>query len=785
MKNLFKYTLPVLSFCALVSCSEELSEEVTSFVNDTFDGREMIALSGDDEGTTRASLTRAGFSADTKVVMRIKAEAGSNSARFAKAEATAQAQKSGSDLSDLTYVAGWERYWDDAFGRDSKLTVYAFAIPGKIDAILPTWEDKDWNAVDENTNKNWYTGTDYQTVSWNVNTKQDGSTMTVEDLTYSNNISEGGKGGRYTYAYDESTEGTDKWTETKFADGPLSWTSKTKNEGETTGKFDKGHLVFNHSLAWIEINLKEGAGFDNSVESDFKWSKNKATTEDQNLTLTGFNTEGTFNVATGKWVDHHSNQITQMKETVTGSGQTTRKLEAYVLPDNNLMNTTTNMIEFEIDNAKYYVTGKQIAEAVQKYYTTGAGSSDSKAETYKNFTTLEAGKHYIINLSVAKKSIDRITAAIVEWETVNSDDAEAKNTHSTFTFADNNSKYTNDDAAKFNLYRAAKTATDYISGTEDKNVDWKSGYEGPATKTWDNTNNVWKTNWFWENNLTYYHFRAIGNADNTSATPSVTITTDATNGDNFAITSGTLTGSSYKDYIWGAPFNTYSGQLTYSKSTGFDNESGTNHQISQALAATESQINMLLFHVTSQITVNVYTTTGPDKVDLKGKDSEKTTVEILNFLPNGKVLIGNGLVTANESDNRTANAFMSDGSFFPASGTTPDGVTDFKYGIVPQVLTWGTGTSAGTIGLRITTPDGNQYLVKDLSTCTATVTPTNLAVPYATADTDDKKVINEWFPGYKYTYNIAIKKTGVERITASVVGWEKVTGDLGTIDLEN
>lgn len=773
MKKIFKYTLPVAALCALASCSDDTT---SGSIVDVNNGKELIALSGDEEGVTRAALTRAGFTADTKVVMRIKAEASGETMRYAKAEATAKKEESGATLSNLSYDAGWERYWDDAFGRASKLTVYAFAIPGKTDATLPTWVDTDWQKVDENTNPNWFTGTDYQTVEWSVKTEQNDSTMKVEDLAYSNNISENGKGGRYTFKF----EG-DAWTQNDFQDGPLTWTPKTTVAGETTGKFDKGHLVFNHSLAWIEINLKEGAGFDNTSANDFKWSENKVTTTTQNLTLTGFNTKGTFNVAEGKWKNHQSESITSMKETESGTGQTTRKLEAYVLPDKNLMETTTNMIEFEIDNTKYYVTGKQIAEAVQAYYTTGAGKDLATATTYNSFTTLEAGKHYVINLSVAKKSIDRITAAVIEWETVNSDDADAKNTHSSFDLADNSSKYTNDDAAKFNLYRAAKVATDYISGTEDKNVDWKSGYETPATKEWDAANNVWKTNWFWENNLTYYHFRAVGNTENNSGTPSATITPDATNGDYFTITSGTLSGSNYKDYIWGAPFNTYSGQLTYSDSTGFDNGNSENHQISQALAATESNIAMLLFHVTSQITVNVYTTTGADKVDLKGDGTKKTTVEILNFLPNGKVLVGNGLVTANEGDSRTANASMSEGSYVAANGTTPDGVTGFKYGIVPQALTW----TGGTIGLRITTPDGNQYLVKDLSTCTATVSATNLTNNYTASGTDGKYLINRWFPGYKYTYNIAIKKTGVERITAAVVGWEEVVGDLGTIDLEN
>ena len=86
--------------------------------------------------------------------------------------------------------------------------------------------------------------------------------------------------------------------------------------------------------------------------------------------------------------------------------------------------------------------------------------------------------------------------------------------------------------------------------------------------------------------------------------------------------------------------------------------------------------------------------------------------------------------------------------------------------------------------MRITTPDGNQYIVKDLSTCTASVTANNLANPYTPA-TGTNYIINAWYPNYKYNYTVTIKKTGVERITAAVVNWEDVIGDLGTIDLEN
>ena len=216
--------------------------------------------------------------------------------------------------------------------------------------------------------------------------------------------------------------------------------------------------------------------------------------------------------------------------------------------------------------------------------------------------------------------------------------------------------------------------------------------------------------------------------------------------------------------------------FTYSTTNGFDG-TGTSHQLSQAIGATDSKINMLLFHMTSQITVNVKTTTDDNNKVTLNDGTNSTKVEILNILPDGKVLMGNGLVTTTSTDREDAT--MTTGAY--TTETTSEGAKVVcTYGIVPQALSY----TGGTIGLRITTPDGNQYVVSDLSKCTATVTSKNLVNPY-TLSSGVNYVIDAWYPGYQYTYNITIKKTGIERITAAVVGWETVEGDNIDIDLEN
>lgn len=781
MKKYLNYTLTALALVALVACADEASSTSSGTTPTPEGGKTLIAFSQEGSAMATRGFTRAGFTASTKVVMRIKADGKTASdVRYTQTVATASAETTAADAcntgyglvgthSHLNYATGMNRYWDDAFGRDTKLTVYAVAVPDlNDDTVLPS------TILDQTSPTtvapDWYTvATENTKISWSVNTTQDATTRYKEDLVYSNNIrsAETVNKGCYRQTWDGSA-----WSKSMQL-GRMIWQSKDPDDASVTvGQFDKGHLAFKHALSWLTIVLKEGSGFNNASADDFKWTNNNATA-DQNITLKGFPTSGKLDLSNGEWPETASSNITKMHESsvTTTSGKTKRTLEAYVLPGTVLDDKTNNFIEFEIDNAKYYVSGEQIAEAIKA----------SPNAPNASFTTTEAGKNYVINLTVSKKGIENITAAILDWETVNSSDVTPDNVYCTFNFEDRGDKLGLTDAAKFNIYRAEKTSTDVITDATNissPNYDWTTGYTTPATKNFDTDH--WTTNWFWPNNLTYYHFRAAGYADNTSGTPSITINTDATNGDYFTIKSGTLTGSDYKDYIWGAPFthvdNAYKIKYDNDCTTGFAlREDGNTKQISQAIGATNSQIKMLLFHMTSQITVKVSSVTGDGSVTLIDDGDNKTKVEILNFLPDGKVLMGTGAVSASGtrvSEGNSEMAYLSE-----STATT----VSFAYGIVPQSLIYDT---TGRIGLCITTPDGNKYYVRDLSTCTATVSSTNLVNPYTAATTN--YTIDAWYPHYKYTYNITLSKAGVKNITAAVLNWEAVESTISTpITLEN
>ena len=853
-KQLLNYTLPVLAFCALTACSSNDSTsdggQTPVAPTDPNAGKELIAFAQEGGNTSRSSTTRAsltrgdydgetGFTLTTKIVMRIKSEDGATT-RYSQAVATAAPRLTGDELtsdwckdygyntphSHVTYNSGQERYWDDAHGRASKLTVYAVAVPD-VNSTAATRTDGAAIISDDilssngtttdnfgTTNPNWYkitSGTENTKIKWTVNTQQTETTMKAEDLLYSNNIRSGEttNWGRYHQVWGTPTE--NRWNYSKEFER-LEWQSQDpSNAAVTVGKFDQGHLVFYHSLSYLVINLTEGEGFDSSANTDFQWSNipTSPTGLTQNFTLKGFPTTGILDLSvsmngTDMWTDTHNNEIVKLKEavsSVTGmSGKTIRTLECYVIPGTLFDGNGSNLIEFEIDNAKYYVSGTQIATAIKQHSTYVSGNEEGT----------KAGKKYIINLTVGKTKISNITAAVLPWETVNTQNSDADNTHFSFTFEDRNAKLNGSQASQFDIYRAARTTASFIDNvttdgtpvtTTTYDYEWKTGYttnngssEVPnkATKSAESESNIWTTDWYWENNQTWYHFRAAGSGESTP-TESAAITKDTGAGDYFTMSNGAIAGSTYKDWVWGAPFtfvdNSY--KIKYTVVDGFDNNvgSGSTKQIAPAIAATDDVIRMLLFHMTSQITVNLKTTTDNDKVVLQSGDT-KTQVKIVRFLPAGKVRMGTGKVEAyGTRDTGTGVLMTNTGTTHEAAAASvAEELKGFTWGMIPQSLTYTEGGVTDHLGLEITTPDNNTYYIRDLSQITAAVdniSNNNLLNPYTTEKSSGVYYIDAWYPNYRYTYNITLTKKGIDKITAAILPWETVNANNINIDLEN
>ena len=210
----------------------------------------------------------------------------------------------------------------------------------------------------------------------------------------------------------------------------------------------------------------------------------------------------------------------------------------------------------------------------------------------------------------------------------------------------------------------------------------------------------------------------------------------------------------FNDYLWGAPFKSaVTGKTVYSTATGFCNATeNKDGQIYHAIGATTGNILLIQHHMMSNIYVDLETTSDADKVDLTG-----ATVKIVRFAKEAKIQMGNGLVTGWANyENGTGEAMTAQAS---ASDVTP--AYDYTYRMVPQSLSYTSGSETKKIGIEIKTTDGNVYKIDDIS-------------QQKIKNTDPASYITEWLPGKKYYYKFVLKKTGIESLSATIVNWEKV-----------
>jgi hypothetical protein len=335
--------------------------------------------------------------------------------------------------------------------------------------------------------------------------------------------------------------------------------------------------------------------------------------------------------------------------------------------------------------------------------------------------TLENGLNYIFNINVNKTAVT-MTATVEGWTDITAKITDPSNARITLNLL-NNGTESND--VKF--YRSAITTNDF-KDPEDKN--WKTGYEVKG----DNA-------WYFENNKTYYHFRATNK--------NAVVTKDAENGDYFPITAGTT------DYLWGAPINS-------STTPAYNVTNGYADAINPAIGATTDAINMTQFHMMSQITINLTTTKDETAVDLKG--SEVTITRIHN---DGKVLMGSGLITLSGRPtdvklNKAENSYT------------------YTLNVIPQLLERKANSTDDNdyIGISIKTANGqSMYFCERLSDITASSVAGNQHTK--------GEAIKRWYPGHTYTYTFNLTKTGIKDMKASVVDWVNINAESQNISLEN
>ena len=763
--------IPALLAVAALGLSACSTEELPDNGGNT-DGKTAIEFAMSNTGGIGMSLdSRAGFGQSTRIVMRIGSESTDDgSLKYTRTTATASKQVTTgtADYSTVTFAQGTEmRYWDDAHGRKSQLSVYAVAIPDKTDEdLIPV----DKLSINPPSGSNWATedastATSNNTIAWTVSTDQStAGTVSNQDLCYSNNIQTGGKNGVYRYDFNTGSYPTfpgcyeDGTIRPGLGNGVMKYTTPSASK---PGKFDRGHMIFRHALSRITVKLKAGDGYDPSTAFVVDHVQiNKIRLAD------GTNTK--LNLVDGTWSGYTTDQTITKMETASPQASAThhREFVAQTIPGDLIPEDgATNRVEIVVDGNIYYLTDKMLYNALKS-------STGVKVES--NNVVLEQGKNYEINVTVSKKKIDNITATLVPWATVSGDEQNVNNAYITLSLQ----TFTGDECRNFDFYRLNDPYDSPVTGNPTTmHYEWYSQYEGPATltaikadgsvATGSDPIDHYKTNWYYDNNKAFYNFRTVNKGTN--------ITTDGANGDYFTITSSN---NEANDPHWGAPM-CFGANIKYAvtgNATATPPTGGFASSIHGAIGATESKITITELHMLSKINVILKTTTTDNKVQLLN-GTTPATVKLVRYMKDGKVELGRGLVTvtsttATEDDFKAPDA-SSTSTFFSGTNIT----NPYKFMSVPQELKRG-DADADFVGLEITTPDGNVYKINRLSDITASSVGSEAGQGQTANDN-----ITRWLPNHHYTYTFNLTKTGVTA-TATVAKWNEVTADKEDVTIE-
>lgn len=773
--TLLRY-IPALLAVAALGLSACSTEELPDNGGST-DGKTAIEFAMSNTGGIGMSLdsraaasdaSRAGFGDSTRIVMRIGSTNGSET-KYTRTTATASAQVA--DYSTVSFGNGEMRYWDDAHGRNSQLSVYAVAIPDKTaESLLPV--DKlnftasrgsNWATEDASTSAT------NNCIAWEVSADQT-EKVASEDLCYSNNIQTGGKNGVYQYKFSasdypafpgcnpdgsiiEKTPRTDG-----LIDGVMKYYTET---GYSGGKFDRGHMIFRHALSRITVKLTAGDGYDPSTAFEVDHVQiNKIRLAD------GTNTK--LNLVDGTWSGYTTGQTITKMEKATPQARAThhREFVAQTIPGDEIdQNSTKNRLELVVDNNIYYITDKMLFTA----FSTSATDDISGDKL-----TLRQGRNYEINVTISKKKIDNITASIIPWATVTSSNMDVNNAYIRLELY-TPSETAIDGAYSSNpplLFRLDDPSPDFIfSDDKWKHYKWYTKYDKYNSLTWDGTNRRWTTDLFFETNYASYHFRMTNEKTDNKIHLGPGSSGPFGEADYFDID------TSDEDIWWGAPMLTtatlkYDYEHTASVTSGTDYRSpldgGFSSSIHWGIAATESPIKFTMLHIKSQIDVVLKTTTGPDAVKLKDGDNT-AIVKVVRAFNNGNVELGRGMV---KNTGTTGDLALNQ----PTSYFKTDKVETNPYWLyyVPQPLSNG----SNYVGIEITTPDGNIYKINRLSEITASSVSRGNGQGQTTGT-----AITRWLPNHHYTYTFKLTKKGITA-TATITKWNEVIASDTPIQIE-
>ena len=666
-----------------------------------------------------AEADRGSLPAGTALFMVMKSEKDGESPLLYTFTKGVTEKPDGEKVNRVSFGDGFVRYWDDCYARDAKLSIYAVCTPGRQstagDIIIGNDNRISYSYTQVPTTGAWKNVAPTLVVNnWSVSAKQTATTLSNEDLCYSNNLANNAN---------------------PYDDGRLTFNTQTK-------KFDHGRLAFYHALSKITFYLKRGKGFS---PEEFQFFAG------ENIRLKNVYTQyATFNIATGEFSGAYTTGNIESMAVTSATfedGSDGYILEALVMPTTDLSGTKKDEVDITIAHNHYQLSKADLLDKIDAADRTAHLTGGKQ---------LKPGVNYVFTLIIAKTGIEHITATLLDWEQVGAEELYPSNAKVTLNLEDRSGIVT--DADIYRLGETADNITHDITTERGKGYVWTGPYEEPNRLT--GSPRKLQTDWYWPNNKTFYHFRAI--------TPTGTAKKTDAGKDYVALEHGETIDDDHKytDITWGAPFKDIADdeKIAYTTTHGFDGSDA--HQIYPAIGATKDEIKLLLFHAMSDISFDIYTSGGADKVDLgDGTEGKRTTLRFENLVTTGKVWLGNGLVTADATPVSTYNF-----TTYPS----PDSEGHLKwnnYGAVPQAL--------DNVVLVITTPDHNEYRVAMKDVVATSISETNVRYP---AYTDNK--VNRWYPGVKYTYRFKLTKKGITDLTATILEWETITAGKDDVQIQ-
>lgn len=705
MKHIHYIYIGALAF--LIACSSE--ESITTDSNEK--AKEPIKLSagivdGSSKATTRTEPTYQALTPNTQLALQVSGTwIGHGSGTVVQTTTATVGAETASESKHNTLTCDPTLYWDDygtadpdnmvgeGNGRNKGLTIYGAAIDSKTTAP----EVNTWNAL-----------------SWTLSADQtaSGETPADKDLLISNNIQA-----------------------TPNGDGTYLFVDRN-----TTGRL----LKFKHAMSKITVILTAGEGFVDKTsdnDSDVDFQNDPVVLLTSNTSTEWACTKGNVNITsgevtlTGTSFSGDPAVITMWQASSTGHVVTK---EALVMPGSQFASDNAIIARINADGNIYYVTAEKIRTAINS-------STHGTDDAYST----EAGKNYIIKVTVDKTGISKVSATVTNWTNV---EAVAVAPKINVT-GDLGSEGTALEDGNYSFYRSAYVNATSINtgyGIENETTHFFAG-ESTITKsgsTWTMSPTL-----YWPDHNTHYQFRCVW--------PNTVITTgNGTGGDGILDNPRVIDGSGALDgyqviKVKNVAYSsgTFPSDLMIARPEiqdaygNLDNTITCNNSdhnsvslYDAGICATEGNIKLSFRYMMSQVEVNLSTA---DNSDPNYVNLSNATVELISVYNYGYVKLGDRTVDFGE---------------YPRTSYTLDTVEGAENAnkrlsaIVPQTF----------------------YNTKFKITIYKNGVPAQGVDDIYYADITNSS--GGWVAGNRYVYNLTVTKTDVQ-VSATLTNWNTVNAN--------